>query len=143
MGNFFNKKKNYSSINNNERLLLYENISEKIESIEKTIQNLNDNLKILQNNYSKSISNSNNSLSSLNKDINDISNDNIKNQKYIRTLNIVTDKNSKDIIKINNIIEELKQKDEFNSVYTEPKNCLDESLDESLNVSVNKSLSID
>lgn len=139
MGNFFNKKKNYSSINNNERLLLYENISERIESIEKNMKNLNDNLKILQNNYSKSISNSNNSLSSLNKDINDISNDNIKNQKYIRTLNIVTDKNSKDIIKINNIIEDLKQKEEFNSVYTEPKNCLDESL----NSSLNKSLSID
>ena len=141
MGNFFNKKKNYS--NNNERLLLYENISERIESIEKTMKNLNDNLKILQNNYSKSISNSNNNLSSLNKDINDINNDKLKNQKYIRTLNIVTDKNSKDIIKINCIIEDLKQKEEFNSVYTEPKNYLENSLDESLNVSLNKSLSID
>jgi hypothetical protein len=137
MGNFFNKKKYY--VNNNDRLLLYENITERIESIEQNMGIINNNLKTLQINYSNSVLNNNGGLSSLNKDINDIRNDNIKNQTYIRTLNIVTDKNSKDIITINSIIEDLKQKEEFNSIYTEPR----DSLENSLNICLNKSLSID
>lgn len=137
MGNFFNKKKYYG--NNNDRLLLYENITERIESIEQNMGIINNNLKTLQINYSNSVLNNNGGLSSLNKDINDIRNDNIKNQTYIRTLNIVTDKNSKDIITINSIIEDLKQKEEFNSIYTEPR----DSLENSLNICLNKSLSID
>lgn len=124
MGNIFGKN-NYTVLkNDNTRSLLYENLLEKMEKLENKLNNI-------EKKKSGEILQSSNNFTNLRKELNDVITDNLNNKKSIRTLNILLEKNQNKFDELNNLVNSIKDKEVFNSLYTDTDDCknIDLSID--------------